>query len=223
MSIITVETHIPTPVYRAQVAETKIIVKNKWVTPSIFQAIQHGIDKCVCTNRPFNQIVICKLDSPKLISYINYSQHKTVGRNRSQYRLIEDTPATKWIPVTDISDQIDHVVLTELKHTDKPMYDILTSHPPSDQDFLDNSSNNICTGAELHYLVDKLCRYGDHVIVESDKTLLEKPQNYSGIIRTIRIVNEMGGMIMFDIATTLDPNYSYTGAPIPIDTIDKRE
>lgn len=223
MSTIIVETHIPTHVYRAQVAETKIIIKNKWVTPSIFQAIQHGIDKCICTNRPFNQIVICKLDSPKLISYINYSQNKTIGRNRSQYRLIEDTPATKWIPVTDISDQIDYIVLNELKHTNKPMYDILMSHPPSEQNFLDNSSNNICTGAELHYLVDKLRRYGDHVLVESDKTLLEKPKNYSGIIRTIRIVNEMSGMIMFDIATTSDPNCSYACAPTSITTPDERK
>ena len=217
------ESNYSTPIYRAQVAETKVIVKNKWVTPSILQAIQHGINKCICTNRPFNQIVICKLDSPKLIGYGGRTTDGNYIKNPPHFRLTEDTTVERWIPITEIYKQLTPEVVNVIETENKQMYEVLTSHPPSEQNFLDNSSNNICTGAELHHIVDKLRRYGDHVVVESDKTLLEKPQNYSGIIRTIRIVNEMSGMVMFDITTTLDPDYSYSRGPVPVSAPDKRK
>ena len=90
MVTIPYESHYPTPIYRAQVAETKVIVRNKWVTPSILQAIQHGINKCIRTNRPFNQIVICKLDSPKLISCGGRTLDGNTVKTPQYFRLAED-------------------------------------------------------------------------------------------------------------------------------------
>ena len=167
--------------------------------------------------------MICKLDSPKLISSSGRILDGNTVKTPQYFRLAEDTTVERWIPITEVYKTLTPEVVNFIKTENKQMYEVLSSHPPSEQNFLDNSSNNICTGAELHHIVDKLRRYGDHVVVESDKTLLEKPQNYSGIIRTIRIVNEMSGMIMFNITTTLDPYYSYSRGPVPMNTLDKQK
>ena len=203
----------PTPIYRGQVAETDIICKNKWVNVSILDAVQHGIDKCICTGHPFSNIVVSRLDSPQLMLLDGpVLCDDNIVRRYPSYRLAADTRASSWISITTIAGLISPEVLAELKSTKKQLYEVLTSTIPSDLACLENSSNNICSTAELTRLTDAWTKWGDRVIFVGGNIGLPVPKNYSGIIRTIEVkqLNEESGKLLFSINTTLDPEYSYT-------------